>query len=67
MGEPRELTSDELLGLVTGARWFAAKDRVPEEAAIVGLPVEDGLVTLAIVEVRFGSGTHEHYLVALGP
>ena len=24
-------------------------------------------VTLAIVEVRFGGGTHEHYLVALGP
>jgi predicted trehalose synthase len=28
--------------------------------------VEDGLVTLAIVEIRFGAGTHEHYLVALG-
>ena len=67
MSDPRELTSDELLGLVTGARWFAAKDRVPEEAAIVGLPVEDVLVTLAILEVRFGPGTHEHYLVALGP
>jgi maltokinase len=66
MGDPRGLTSDELLRLVTGERWFAAKDRVPEEAAIVGLPVEDGLVTLAIVEIRFGPGTHEHYLVALG-
>ena len=67
MGDPRDLTSDELLGLVTRTRWFAAKDRVPEEAAIVGLPVEDEAVTLAIVEVRFGPGTHEHYLVALGP
>ena len=67
MRDPWTLTSDELLSLVTGARWFAAKDRVPEDAAVVGVPVEDDLVTLAIVEVRFGAGTHEHYLVALGP
>ena len=66
MRDPRTLTSDELLALVTGARWFAAKDRVPEDAEVVGVPVEDDLVTLAIVEVRFGAGTHEHYLVALG-
>jgi predicted trehalose synthase len=66
MRDPRTLASDELLALVTGARWFAAKDRVPEEAEVVGVPVEDGLVALAIVEVRFGTGTHEHYLVALG-
>jgi predicted trehalose synthase len=59
------MTSEQLLGIVTGARWFAAKDRVPEEAEIVGLPVEDDLVTLAVVEVRFGTGTYEHYLVAL--
>jgi maltokinase len=66
MRDPRSLSSAELLGLVTGARWFAAKDRVAEEAEIVDLPVEDGSVALAIVEVRFGAGTHEHYLVALG-
>jgi maltokinase len=66
MPDPFSLTSDELLGLVTGARWFAAKDRVPEEAEVVDVPVKDGPVTLAIVEVRFGTGTHEHYLVALG-
>ena len=66
MRDPRGLTSEELLALVTGARWFAAKDRVPEEAEVVGVPVEDGLVALAIVEVRFGAGTHEHYQVALG-
>ena len=66
MRDPRTLSSDELLSVVTGARWFAAKDRVAEEAEIVGLPVEDGVVTLAIVEIRFGAGTHEHYLVALG-
>ena len=65
MAESRLPTSEQLLGIVTDARWFAAKDRVPEEAEIVGLPVEDDLVTLAIVEVRFGAGTYEHYLVAL--
>ncbi len=66
MPDPGALSSDELLGIVTSARWFAAKNRVPEEAEIVDLPIEDGQVTLAIVEVRFGPGTHEHYLVALG-
>ncbi len=65
MADPRAPTSEQLLGIVTGARWFAAKDRTPEEAEIVGVPVEDDLVTLAIVEVRFGAGTYEHYLVAL--
>ena len=65
MPDPRRLTSDELLSIVRGARWFAAKDRTPESAEVVGLPVEDGPVTLAIVEIRFSSGTHEHYLVAL--
>jgi ParB-like chromosome segregation protein Spo0J len=66
MRDPRDLTGDELLALVTGERWFAAKDRVAEEAEVVDVPVEDGVVALAIVEVRFGAGTHEHYLVALG-
>ena len=62
MPDPRALSSEQLLALVVNARWFAASDRVPEEAEVVGVPVEDGLVTLAIVEVRFGPGTHEHYL-----
>src|SRR5262245_59712422 len=66
MPDPLAMTSQELLALVTGARWFAAKDRVPEEAEVVAVPVEDGQVALAIVEVRFGPGTHEHFLVALG-
>ena len=66
MPDPRALSSEQLLALVASARWFAAKDRVPEEAEVVGVPVEDGVVALAIVEVRFGPGTHEHYLVALG-
>lgn len=66
MRDPSTLTSDELVGLVDGARWFAAKDRALESAEVVGVPIAEGLVTLVIVEVRFAAGTHEHYLLALG-
>jgi maltokinase len=66
MRDPATLTSDELVSLVDGARWFAAKDRALESAEVVGVPVRDGLVSLAVVEVRFAAGTHEHYLIALG-
>ncbi len=66
MRDPATLTSDELVALVDGARWFAAKDRALESAEVVGVPVREGLVSLAVVEVRFAAGTHEHYLIALG-
>jgi maltokinase len=63
MRDPATLTSEELLALVQDARWFGAKDKAPESAEIVDLPVQDPVVTLAIVEIRFGTGTHEHYLL----
>ncbi len=66
MRDPATLTSEQLVALVDGARWFAAKDRALESAEVVGVPVREGLVALAIVEVRFAAGTHEHYLLALG-
>jgi predicted trehalose synthase len=66
MRDPATLSSDQLVGLVEGARWFAAKNRALESAEVVGVPVREGLVALAIVEVRFAAGTHEHYLLALG-
>jgi maltokinase len=66
MRDPATLTSEELVALVDGARWFAAKDRVLERAEVVGVPVREGVVALAIVEVTFSPGTHEHYLLALG-
>jgi maltokinase len=66
MPDPDSLSSDDLLSIVSGARWFGAKDRTPESAEIVGRPVAEGPVSLAIVEVRFAAGTHEHYVVALG-
>jgi maltokinase len=63
MRDPAALSSEELLALVQNARWFGAKDQTPESAEIAALPVEDAAVVLAIVEVRFGTGTHVHYLV----
>src|SRR4029453_6440533 len=65
MPDPASLSSDDLLSIVSGARWFAAKDRTPESAEIVGLPVEEGPVWLAIGEGRFPAGAHDHYVVAL--
>ena len=65
MRDPRSLGSDELLAIVEGARWSGIKGRVPEGAEVVDVPVSDETVALAIVEVRFPAGTHEHYLVAL--
>ena len=65
MRDPRSLGSDELLAIVEGARWSGIKGRVPESAEVVDVPVADETVALAIVEVRFPAGTHEHYLVAL--
>ena len=63
MPDPRSLESDELLALVRDARWFGAKDQTLDGAEIVDVPVEDSLVTLAVVEVRFDTGRHEHYLL----
>jgi maltokinase len=63
MADPARLGSDELLALVQEARWFGAKDQTPESAEIAALPVEDAVVVLAVVEVRFGTGTHEFYLL----
>ena len=67
MRDPGAFTAEELLAIVSGARWFPTGDTAPDDARIVGVPVEDGPVALAIVEVSFPPGTHEHYLVALGP
>jgi hypothetical protein len=63
MPSPPVPTNEELLALIQGARWFGAKGKALDSAEIVDRPVEDSVVTLAIVEVRFSTGTHEHYLV----
>jgi predicted trehalose synthase len=66
MPDPRTLSSEQLLELVAHQRWFAAKGRVAESAEVVDVPVDDGAATLALVEIRFAAGTHEHYLLAFG-
>jgi maltokinase len=60
------LTSEELLSLITGERWFASKGREPESAQVVGCHARDGYVVIALVEVRFPEGTHDTYSLALG-
>jgi maltokinase len=61
-----ELTSDELLALVTGERWFAGSEREPEQARVAGIAHDDGVLALPFVEVRSPEGRHELYLLALG-
>jgi maltokinase len=60
------LSSDELLSVIAGERWFASKAREPESAEVVGCHPADGEVVVALVEVRFPEGTHDTYALALG-
>jgi maltokinase len=60
------LSSDELLSVIAGERWFASKAREPESAEVVGCHAADGEVVVALVEVRFPEGTHDTYALALG-
>jgi predicted trehalose synthase len=60
------LSSEELLSVIAGERWFASKAREPESAEVVGCHPADGEVVVALVEVRFPEGTHDTYALALG-
>ena len=60
------LSSDELLSVIAGQRWFASKAREPESAEVVGCHAADAGVVVALVEVRFPEGTHDTYALALG-
>jgi maltokinase len=60
------MSSDELLSVIAGERWFASKAREPESAEVVGCHAADGEVVVALVEVRFPEGTHDTYALALG-
>jgi maltokinase len=60
------LSSDELLSVIAGERWFASKGREPESAQVVGWHAADGEAVVALVEVRFPEGTHDTYALALG-
>ena len=50
MRDPTTLSSDELMGLIVDARWFAAKGRTLESAEVVGvLGVEASAEFLAVL------------------
>ena len=65
MSRSQDLSSDELLALVVGRRWFGAKEREPEGAHVAAVAFADGDLELALVEVRFLEGTHDTYALAL--
>lgn len=58
------VSSELLLELVTGERWFASKGREAESAHVAAVAHAGDGVELAFVEVRFPDGRHETYLVA---
>ena len=62
----RKLSSEQLLELIVGQRWFASKAREPDRARVSGIHHAEGGLVLAIVEVRFPERTHETYALALG-
>jgi len=67
--DPRTLTGEQLLALVQDARWFGAKTRDVTGARVVAAPLvreEAAGLVLALVEVRFETGSHEVYQVPLG-
>jgi maltokinase len=58
-----------LLAALASQRWFGAKSRDVLDARVVAAATAPGgppLLSLAIVEVRFGLQTHELYQLALG-
>ena len=61
--------SDELQNWVVNQRWFGSKSRDVSQldlAEVVTLREETPRLELALVEARFGEGTHETYQVPLG-
>jgi maltokinase len=60
-----KLSSEQLLELIVGRRWFASKGRDPENAHVSAVTHVEAELELALVEVRFPEGTHETYLLAL--
>lgn len=65
MSRVEHLAPEELVELVVGRRWFAAKEREPEGAQVTAVAHADDELELALVEVRFLEGTHDTYQLAL--
>jgi trehalose synthase-fused probable maltokinase len=65
----RELDQERLHDWVVARRWFGSKSREVtqiEIAEAIPLRSEPPLLVLALVEARFGEGTHETYQLPLG-
>jgi maltokinase len=63
------ISEDDLIFYVRNQRWFASKSREVTHATVVDTaPIrrEAPLLVLALLEVRFDTGTHETYQVLLG-
>ena len=63
------LDADVLQEWIVAQRWFGSKSREVSQielAETVTLRTEPPLLVLALVEARFGEGTHETYQVPLG-
>jgi trehalose synthase-fused probable maltokinase len=63
------ISEDDLIFYVRNQRWFASKSREVAHATIVDTaPIrrEAPFLVLALLEVRFDTGTHETYQVLLG-
>ena len=63
------LDADALQEWIVAQRWFGSKSREVSQielAETVTLRTEPPLLVLALVEARFGEGTHETYQVPLG-
>ena len=68
-GDLSFLDDDQLHDWVIAQRWFGSKSREVASIGIgeaVALRAEPPLLVLAIVEARFGEGTHETYQLPLG-
>jgi maltokinase len=68
-GDLSFLEDDALQEWIVAQRWFGSKSREVSQidiAEVVPLRAESPLLVLALVEARFGEGTHETYQVPLG-
>ena len=68
-GDLAFLDRDALQHWIVAQRWFGSKSREVSQidiAEVVPLRTEPPLLVLALVEARFGEGTHETYQVPLG-
>src|SRR5688500_7105640 len=68
-GDLSFLDGDELQEWIVAQRWFGSKAREVSQidiAEVVPLRTDAPLLVLALVEARFGEGTHETYQVPLG-